>query len=405
MLGSAIPVRVLDTHVLDLWVFKVSGTSDLDFVLCDVAASEGDRLVDYSWLDPSVRPRFHKNDTDSNRVGALVRWIECCYTKKCTNELPDLLGEYSKSLEFEYDAVLRSIGEGGKRHVEGLAQPIGSGAHITLNIPLLLKDEESTHRRLSNIIELYAKLLDRPLDVVPRFSRVELSLLITCATTARNTTVEVLSERIVMHVDEDKNGHQANFAPFIHSCINFQGLPRYAATMQHGASFMDYIPELETVLRDSINEPIHFLSIVLGVSSSFGKPVSISISMSDIESNGDSNDIKRKNSSRGGCPASEALPARSAVFCVADNETQFGFSILMRYHDGWTLPSIGIIANQYPGGTSQESTLKAKLQYPDEVRQLEKKSRLDGRMEVTSVCDAIVKISLDTMSSLITRGQ
>ncbi|ORC84839.1 uncharacterized protein TM35_000401060 [Trypanosoma theileri] len=406
MSGSAIPVRVLGRHVLDLWVFEVNGTADLDFVLCDVAASERDRLGDYTWLDDSTRPQFRRNDDVSSRVGALVHWIERCYTKKCTSELSNVLRVYNNLLAFEYEAFLSNIGADGGRRVEGFVQPTGSGAHITLNIPLQLKDEVSTRQTLSNIIECYAKILNQRLDAVPHFSSLELSLIIACETTGGDAAFEVLSEHIVMHVEDIESLHKADFTPFIRSCINFGGLPQYSATLQQRGTFMDYIQQFETVLKHSINELKHFLDMVSKMSSFFGSPVSVSVSLRDGESTGDINESKRRNSGNSSVVLeSDPSLVRLAVFCVVDDVTQFGFSIVMRYRDGWTLPSIEIIANQYSGSTSQESTLRTKLQYPEEMRRLEKKRGVDTLVDIAAFCDAVRRVSFETMSFLISTCQ
>ncbi|KEG08110.1 hypothetical protein DQ04_07991050 [Trypanosoma grayi] len=391
MCSTAVPVNVLGCHVLDVCVFEVEGTVDLDFVVCEPAANERDRIVDYSWLRAATKPRFRSGDALAKRVRALVRWIERCYAERCTRQLPDVLRVYSKTMGFEYDAYLSTIVGSDGRRVEGVVQPSGGRVYITLAIPLLLQEDARVRRCLATTIEMYAKAVRHRIDAVPVFSRAELSLLIACAASDRDAPVEVLSERIAMHVEVADAHREALYTPFVHSCVTFRGLPQYSATLQRGASFMDYVPALERALLVSLREPLHFLEMVITMSAFFGQPLAVNIATNDLDGNG-----------AGG--GEDAL-VRSVAYCVVDAATQFSFAICVRYLSCRTLPSIGIIANQYMAGRSQESTLRMKLQYPEAVQRLEQNCGPDDKIDIVAFCGAVERVAFEGMSFLISTCQ
>ncbi|ESS62549.1 hypothetical protein TCDM_09790 [Trypanosoma cruzi Dm28c] len=388
MCNSPVPVYVLGRHMLDAYFFEMEGTADLDFVICDVAknsTSDRERIVDYSWLEFAKKPCFSPADSISSRVRALVRWIERSYTEKCTRELPEALRAHSKTMGFEYDVYLSSIVSHDGRRVEGVVQAVDSCVYITLAIPLLLEERARVQRNLSNVVELYSKVLQLRLDTVPQFSRVEISLIISCCANSRDAPVDVLSERISMDLGEPKNSTEVSFMSFITSCVKFRRIPRYSSTLQRGASFMDYIPLLERALFVSLREPLHFLELVCIMSSVFGRPISVNVATNYPGECGNGGDVS----------------VRCATFCVVDYATQFGFCICVRYHNGWTLPSVCIIANQYTDGKSQGSPLQGKLQYSEDVRQLEKRCSNEEFLDVVALCEAIERGSFEVMAFLI----
>ncbi|RNF18880.1 uncharacterized protein Tco025E_04316 [Trypanosoma conorhini] len=391
MCSSPIPIHVLDRHVLDAYLFEEEGTADLDFVLCDVvanAASERERIVDYSWLNAATKPHFRLSDPIESRARALVRWIEHGYTEKSARELPELLRAYSKTMSFEYEVYLRNIvGEDGRR-VEGVVQSVGSCGYLTLAIPLLLGEEARVGAQLSSVLEHYANLLQMRCAAPPQFSRVAFSLIITCRTDSRDAPVEVLSERVSMQPEEVNVPSAASFTSFIYSCVKLGRLPRYSSMLQRGASSLDYIPSLEQALRLSLREPLHFLEMVCSLSAVFGQPIGVNVATDDLADTSD-----------------EDALARCATFCIVDDATQFSFCICVRYHNGWTLPSVDIIANQYAGGISQGSPLRERLRYSEEMEWLAKSSSSEEFLDLSVLCDGIGRGSFATMEFLVSTCQ
>ncbi|KPA73254.1 hypothetical protein ABB37_01858 [Leptomonas pyrrhocoris] len=342
------------------------GETDLDCVLCDLAACAGTdkrEAVDYTFLTALPRPQRIRGQSVGDRQAQLLQWMEACIVCRSQTHLPELLRGASPTLHFEYDSALRSIGGGrgdggrvgggpGTRRVQGLvlaAVEGGGGSLVRLRIPLLLERSEKVNAALNNVAVLYCKFSHRVWRTSYQVSAVETDLHVCIRVIPPTGKLTVLSEDVELRIADGSAAADSNnqsLVPFLKSCVDLNGLPKLKLTHE-GGGFIDHLPQLEEALYRRIREPLHFLKLMLGLGADLGGPIDLCVSCKAVM--------------RSDIPQTPPT-CRTAVFCAVDSESSAAFTVGLHYSSGKELPSIETTCTQYLN-RQDSAVLSAKVKY------------------------------------------
>lgn len=367
-----------------------TGRADLDFVLFERkadASQDKKSNVDYRFLRTVPMPARRPGETKEARAQVLKSWMAECYLANSPSVLSDQLQETCSTLRAEYDNYLHAITNDAGRSVRGVVSRTEDGHHIiVLLIPLLMSEEEKVRQALNNLAALYAKAMHIPYSsIANEITSARFELHIRFNVTSRGRRPAVQAERMSVHLEDRSVQSQSSFVPFLQSCMDLRSLPQYSNTSQRGATFLDYIPQLESALYRSVREPLHFMKLVLSLSARFGDPVEVCTSHNDLDNR---------------TKASKLV--KSTSFCVVDRATLFSFMIGMHYYGGEQLPSVGVVANQYLG-TAHEQLLRMKIQYPVNAAAMRRDA--DGFFDVEELSTVIETSTLASMTYLMSTCQ